>query len=99
MNTVTILLIGFCLAVLAAAAPVPAPEISSNTPACTSHGFCWDLVPYQNGTCVKEKECSFQRSCGCNHCGVDVGKHYGLVNEEKRGPGVTGYDIDEPVHD
>src|SRR2546421_77087 len=63
MKTATSLLIGVCLVVLVVAAPVPTPEISST---CTSQGFCWNLVTYKDGACVKEEECSFQSSCQCN---------------------------------
>lgn len=54
--------------------------------------------------CEKKKECSFKSSCECNNSSVNKENdekelHYEPVDEEKRSPGVTGYDIDDLVHD
>jgi hypothetical protein len=98
MKTATSLLIGVCLVVLVVAAPVPTPEISST---CTSKDFCWNLVTYKDGACVKEEECSFQSSCQCNMSSVNStndenGPHYGPVDVKEKDLNTTGNAVDNP---
>ena len=52
---------------------------------------------------MKEKECSFKSSCECNNSSMnedhDEKESHCRSSEEKKSPGVTGYDIDDHVHD
>ena len=101
MKTATSLLIGVYLVILVAAAPVPIPEISST---CTSQGFCWNLVTYKNGACVKEKECSFQSSCQCNMSNVNLtndenGPQDGQADVKEKDHKATGNDVNDSIHD